>query len=247
MARRLRRVDARARRGPPRRARRGSPARASVSGAALLRRRSASTTSTPGIWMSSARCANAGRNARGLGRDVRVRVEQRVAERRLVARRQLALDLAAGGRGREPVELVEQARDRVGAVGIELDRVVRARAQEQEAELLRRDDLGDRVRGRAAALRGRHLLAADVEELVRDVERRLALEHLAGDRVATGRASRRPSRGPCRTARSSRRTATTGPPTRGSRAASRAPPNGETQPRVAAAPSPTSTRSGRHS
>ena len=119
-----------------------------------------------------------------LGGDVRVRVEQRVAERRLVARRDLALDLAAGGRRGEPVELVEQARDGVGPVRVELDRLVRARAQEQEAELLGRDDLGDRVGGRAAALRGRHLLAADVEELVRDVERRLALEHLARDRVA---------------------------------------------------------------
>src|SRR5437868_6484447 len=31
---------------------------------------------------------------------------------------------------------------------------------------------------------GRHLVAADVEELVGDVERRIALEHLAGDRIA---------------------------------------------------------------
>ena len=45
-------------------------------------------------------------------RDVRGRVEERVAEDGLVARRQLALDLAAGGGGGEPVELVEQARDR---------------------------------------------------------------------------------------------------------------------------------------
>ena len=141
-------------------------------------------TSTPGIWTSSARWAKAGRNSAGLGRDVGVRVEERVAERRLVARRQLALDLAPRGRRRELVELVEQPRDRVGAVRIELDRLVRTRSQEEEAQLLGRDDLGDRVGRRADALGGRHLLAADVEELVRHVERRLTLEHLAGDRVA---------------------------------------------------------------
>ena len=77
-----------------------------------------------------------------LGRDVGVRVEQRVAEDRLEAGRQLALDLAAGGRGGEPVELVEQARDRVRPLGIELDRRVRPGPQEQEAELLGRDHLG---------------------------------------------------------------------------------------------------------
>ena len=117
--------------------------------------------------MSIARWPNAGRKSGRLRRDVRVRIEQRVAERRLVAGRQLAPDLATGRRGRELVELVEQARDLVGAVGIEVDGVVRPVAQEQEAELLGRHDLGDRVRGGAATLGGRHLLAADVQELVR--------------------------------------------------------------------------------
>ena len=136
-----------------------------------------------------------------------------------VTGRQLALDLAPGRRRRELVELVEQARDLVGPVGIEVDGVVGLGSQKQEAELLGRDDLGDRVRRGAAALGGRHLLAADVEELVGHVDRRLALEHLAGDRVATGRASRRPWTGPCRRVRWSRRTATTGPPIRDSTAA----------------------------
>jgi hypothetical protein len=49
--------------------------------------------------------------------------------------------------------------------------------------LLGWDDLGDRVGRRTATLRGRHLAAADVHELVGDVERRLTLEHLARDRV----------------------------------------------------------------
>ncbi len=102
-----------------------------------------------------------------LGRDVGRRVQQGVAERGLEPRRQLALDLAARGRGGEPVELVEQARDRVRPVRVELDRLVRARTQEQEAQLLGRDHLGDRMRGGAAALRRRHLAPADVEELVR--------------------------------------------------------------------------------
>ena len=53
-------------------------------------------------------------------------------------------------------------------------------------------DLGHRVGGGAAALRGRHLAAADVEELVGEVERRLAVEDLAGDRVrAVARAAGR--------------------------------------------------------
>jgi hypothetical protein len=46
-----------------------------------------------------------------------------------------------------------------------------------------RDHLDDLVGRHAAALGGGHLAAADVQELVRDVERRLALEDLAGDRV----------------------------------------------------------------
>ena len=119
-----------------------------------------------------------------LRRDVRVAIQQRVGERARVAGRQVALDRLAGGRRGELVELVEQARHGVGPLRVEVDGVVRARAQEEEPELLGRDDLDDLVGGRAAPLGRRHLLAADVDELVRDVERRLALEHLAGDRVA---------------------------------------------------------------
>ena len=107
--------------------------------------------STPGIWISIARWAKAGRNAAGFGGDVRVRVEEGVAERRFVSGRQLALDLAAGRSRGELVELVEEPRDLVGAVGIEVDGVVRPMAQEQEAELLGRNDLGDRVRRGAHA------------------------------------------------------------------------------------------------
>ena len=129
--------------------------------------------------------------AGGLGRDIRLAVEERVAERALEAGRDLAPDLLASGRRGEPVELVEQARHGVGLVGLEVDGGVRLRAQEEEPELLRRDDLDDLVGGGAAALGRRHLLAADVDELVRDVQRRLALEDLAGDRVgAITRAAR---------------------------------------------------------
>ena len=129
--------------------------------------------------------AERGPEGGGLGSDVRVGIQERVAERRLVAGRQVAPDLAARRRRRELVELVEQARDLVRGLGIEVDGVVGPVAQEQEAQLLGRHDLGDLVGGSAAALGGRHLLAADVEELVREVERRLALEHLARDRVRT--------------------------------------------------------------
>ena len=54
---------------------------------------------------------------------------------------------------------------------------------EQEPRLLRRHDAADRVRGGPRPLRGRHLLAGDIQELVGEVERRLQLEHLAGDGV----------------------------------------------------------------
>ena len=120
---------------------------------------------------------------RRLGRHIGVRVEEGVPEGRLVTGRDLALDLPTGGRRRIPVELVEETRDGVGAFGRELDRLVRPWPDEEEPELLGRDDLDDRVSGGAASLGRRHLLAADVEELVRDVERRLAFEHLPGDRV----------------------------------------------------------------
>jgi hypothetical protein len=129
---------------------------------------------------------------RRLGGDVGVRVEQRVAERVLEAGRDLTPDLPARGRRRESVELVVQPRHRVGPDRVEIDRVVRLGAEEEEAELLGLDHVDDLVGGRAEALRGRHLLAADVDELVGDVQRRLALEDLAGDRVG---AVARPARG----------------------------------------------------
>ena len=60
---------------------------------------------------------------------------------------------------------------------------LRPRPQEEEAELLRRHDLGDRVGRGARGPSTSTSSAADVQELVRHVERRLALEDLAGDRV----------------------------------------------------------------
>ena len=201
-----------------------------------------------------------------LRRDVRVRIQQRVGERARVAGRQVALDRLAGGRGGELVELVEEARHGVGPLGVEVDRVVRARAQEEEPELLGRDDLDDLVGGRAAPLGRRHLLAADVDELVRDVQRRLPLEDLAGDRVAP---VARPAGGrEVLAARLDRdaEAATTGRPIRGSTAASprrrTAPPgpsshsrsprsrgSAGTRSRPSGRPSPsrTSSRSGRSS
>ena len=70
--------------------------------------------------------------------------------------------------------------------------MVRLRPNEEEPELLRRDHLDDLVRRRPSSFRSRHLLAADVDELIWHVERRLALEHLAGDGVAP---VARPARG----------------------------------------------------
>ena len=180
------------------RARPGRPA-AAPRGFALVRGRgrspspppSSAGTSAAGTWTRNARWENARPEGRRLGRDVGVGVAEGVAEDRREAGRQVALDLAPGGRGGEPVELVEQARDRVGALGVELDGVVRPGPDEERPELLRREDLDDLVGGGAAALGGRHLPAADVQELVRHVDRRLALEHLAGDRVgAVPRAAR---------------------------------------------------------
>ncbi len=115
--------------------------------------------------------------------EIRSRVEQRVAEDRLVPGGELALHLAAGRGGTETVELVEQARDGVRSLGVELDGRLGALAHEQEPRLLRRHDLREPVGGGAPSLRGGHLPAADVEELVREVERRLAVEHLAADGV----------------------------------------------------------------
>ena len=142
------------------------------------------TTSTPGTCTSSARCPNGGRYAAASASTSAAGSQQRVGEDRRIAGRQVALDLLAGRRPREPVELVELARDRIGALGHELDDALRAMADEQEADLLRRQDLGDRVRRGAQSLGRRHLPAADVEELVGHVARRLALEDLARDGIA---------------------------------------------------------------
>ena len=53
----------------------------------------------------------------------------------------------------------------------------------QQAELLGRHHLGDLVRGGAPSLAAAHLPPADVQELVREVERRLAVKDLARDGV----------------------------------------------------------------
>ena len=106
-----------------------------------------------------------------------------VAEEPLGVRRQLAAVGSTGHGGGQLVELVEEARDRVRALGVELDGLVRAGPQEEEAERLRGQDLGHPVGRRAATLGGRHLAAADVEELVGEVEGRLAVEDLAGQGV----------------------------------------------------------------
>ena len=101
--------------------------------------------STPGIWARRARWANAGRYAAAaVGRRSRAG-EEHVAEEPLGVGRQLAAERAAGDGGGQAVELVEEARDRVRALGVELDRLVRARAQEEEAQRLRRQRLDDLV------------------------------------------------------------------------------------------------------
>ena len=115
--------------------------------------------------------------------DIGLRVDQRGGEQPIRVGRQLALHVAPGHRGGDSVGLVEDARDGIGPVRIEVDGLVVARPQEEEAQLLRRQHLGDVVRGGAPPLGGGHLAAADVQELVDHVQRRLALEHLPGDRL----------------------------------------------------------------
>ena len=155
---------------------------------------------------------------RRLGHRVRVRVELAHREDPVRVGRQLAAHLAPGGRVGDPVVLVEEARDRV-ARGVEVERVVRAVAQEDEAHQLGREHLGHPVGARPAALARAHLPPADVQELVRDVEGRLAVEDLARDRVGAvaGAALRREvlPGGFDRHARGS----STARPTRGSRGA----------------------------
>ena len=87
--------------------------------------------------------------SRRLSGDVRIRLDEAVGEDAVVVRRQLAADLAPGRRRREAVGLVEEARDRIGPFGVELDGGVRTRPEEEEPQLLGRDDLGD-LRGRCA-------------------------------------------------------------------------------------------------
>jgi len=120
---------------------------------------------------------------RRLGGDVSVGIQERVAERRHEPRRQLAANLAArDGRG-EPVVLVEQARDGIGTVRIEVDRLVRPWPQEQESQLRRRNHLDDLVGRRSAAFGCRHLASVDVQELVRYVARRFSLEDFPGNGI----------------------------------------------------------------
>src|ERR671936_424606 len=102
----------------------------------------------------------------GLDNRIGCGIDERVAEDALMAGWEVALDLAPGGGVGNPVEFVEETGDGVGAVGVEFDRLVRARPDEQEAQLLGWNDLRDRMGRRAATLRRRHLPAADVQELV---------------------------------------------------------------------------------
>ena len=121
--------------------------------------------------------------AGGLDLHVRLGVDQAGPEDALGVRRQLAAHLAARrGRG-DPVELVEEPGDGV-ALRVELEGPARLVAQEEEADELRRQQVGHLVGRRAAALRRAHLAPADVEELVGHVGRRLAIEDLAADGVA---------------------------------------------------------------
>ena len=120
--------------------------------------------------------------AGGLGGRVGVRVDQAQGEDPVGVGRQLAARGLAGDGVGDAVELVEQARDGV-ARRIEVDGVVGPVAQEQEAQQRRRQQRGDLVRRRAFPLRRAHLAPADVQELVGNVERRLALEDPAADRV----------------------------------------------------------------
>jgi hypothetical protein len=87
-------------------------------------------------------------------------------------------------RGRsEAVELIEQARDGV-TVGIELERLLGLVPEEQEANELRRQQLGHLVGCSAATVRRTHLAAAHVEELIGHVQWWLAIEDLATDGIA---------------------------------------------------------------
>ena len=153
------------------------------SGAPLLVGHPGEDVDADGTWDRNARWAKVGRKAAASAATSASGIAQGVAEDGCEARRQFALDLAPGGGRGELVELVEQARDRVRALGVEFDGLVRPRAEEERPELVRREHVDDLVGGRAAALRRGHLAAADVQELVGDVDRRLAIEDLTGDGV----------------------------------------------------------------
>ena len=104
-------------------------------------------------------------------------------EEALVVGRQLAAERAAGDGGGEAIELIEEARDGIGALWVELDGLVRSRSEEEEPQLLGRQYLRHLMRRSAAAARRAHLLTADVQELVVDAQRWFALEDLSRDGV----------------------------------------------------------------
>src|SRR4029077_10019567 len=85
-----------------------------------------------------------------LGLPVGIRIEERISERGVEAKSDLALHVPPGGRRGIAIELVEQAWDRVGPVRVEFDRLVGPWSKEQEPDLLRWHDLDDLV-GRGAA------------------------------------------------------------------------------------------------
>src|SRR5204863_7725106 len=68
--------------------------------------------------------------------NVRHRIQQRIAERRLETGRQLSLHLTTGGCGCKSVELIAQAWDRICALRIEFDCLIGAWPQKQEPQLL---------------------------------------------------------------------------------------------------------------
>ena len=181
--------------------RRRSAPRARSSGAPF----SASTrarTSTFGICTRSARWRERRPECRRFAGHVRIGIEKRVAEDRVGAER------AARRERRDPRSPPPAGRTRRTGAGSRPSPPGRTRSPGSAGAAGTGSGPARRARRRrlvgrgADALRRRHLPAADVQELVGHVERRLAFEDLAGDRVGSDRATRRPSRGPCRTARS---------------------------------------------
>ena len=128
------------------------------------------------------RWRKAGRKRAASSGRVGRRIDEAGSEDALRVGRQLAAHGMAGGRSRDSVELVEEPWDGV-ALGVEVEGASRLVAQEQEADELRGQQVGHLVGGGAAAARGAHLAAADIEELVGHVQGRFALEDLARDGV----------------------------------------------------------------